>query len=158
MKQERKVETFTYEDLGFPILLIDCPMKKVFGEWILDINLAQLQLNVLKHLINKDSPLTKDELRFIRKYFEMTTTSFGNVFGVTHAAVLKWETGQVSPHPTTEVYIRLFVLDRLQAKNNEFVRLYHKIRPTDLIKKRKVKRSKESIDLMKIHIDELKIA
>ena len=28
---EKKIETFTYTDLGFPIKLIDAPMKKNLG-------------------------------------------------------------------------------------------------------------------------------
>ena len=36
---ERKKETFIFEGLGFPIKLIDTPMKKVFGQWVIDIDL-----------------------------------------------------------------------------------------------------------------------
>ena len=67
---DKKVETFTYKDLGFPVQIIDVPMKKVQGEWTLDINLNMLQLEVLKQLIHRPSPLKAEELRFIRKYFE----------------------------------------------------------------------------------------
>lgn len=31
---EKKTETFTYLDLGFPIRLIDVPMRKIMGEWV----------------------------------------------------------------------------------------------------------------------------
>ena len=31
--KKRKKKTFIYEGLGFPIKLINVPMKKVFGEW-----------------------------------------------------------------------------------------------------------------------------
>ena len=37
---EKKHETFVYEGLGFPVQLIDCPMKKVLDEWVLDLNLG----------------------------------------------------------------------------------------------------------------------
>ena len=155
MKKERKVETFVYEDLGFPIRLVNCPMKKVFGEWMLDINLAQLQETVLRILIYKRSSLSKEELRFIRKHFGFTTTKFGEFFGVTHAAVLKWESGQVHPQPTTEIFIRLFALDHLRAKSDEFLKLYHQIRPIDLIKQR---RSNVDCPPVKIDAHELKTA
>ena len=155
MKKNRKIETFIYEDLGFPICLVNCPMKKVFGQWMLDINLAQLQETVLRVLIHKSASLNKDELRFIRKYFEMTTTKFGQFFGVTHAAVLKWESGQVRPQPTTEILIRLFVLENLSAKSDEFMQLYHEIRPADLLKQR---RSNFDIQPVTIDIDDLKTA
>lgn len=123
---EKKIETFTYEGLGFPIELIDAPMKKIYGEWILDINLGRLQREVINLLIHRPTPLQAGELKFIRKYFEMTTTTFGEIFGVSHVAVLKWESGQL-PAPAMDIYIRMFVMDRLQATNAEFGRLYHQI-------------------------------
>ncbi len=55
---ERKKETFIYEGLGFPIKLIDTPMKKVYGEWVIDIDMNALQLFVFKELIHKPVPLT----------------------------------------------------------------------------------------------------
>lgn len=155
MKKEHKIETFIYEDFGFPIHLMNCPMKKVFGEWMLDINLGQLQEAVLRILIHKASSLDKDELRFIRKYFELTTTKFGEIFGVSHAAVLKWESGQAHPQPTTELFIRFFALESLSAKSEELLELYREIRPADLIKQR---RSKLDLHPVIIDAEELKSA
>lgn len=130
---ERKFETITYEDLGFPIELIDAPMKKVFGEWVLDINLNKFQLEILKLLIHQQTPLQGGQLRFIRKYFEMTTTAFGEVLGVTHPAVLKWESGHL-PSPAIDMYIRMYVMERLRAKDEEFGKLYHQISLATLAK------------------------
>ncbi len=146
MVEENKVETFIYEDLGFPIKLINVPMKKVFGEWAININLGQLQRDMLYLLVYKKFPLTNGELRFIRKYFELTTTAFGKIFGVTHAAVLKWESDKGRVPPTTEFCIRLFVLDRLRAKNEEFGRLYHKITIESLTHQRKAESSTQTLE------------
>ncbi len=134
---ENKIETFIYQDLGFPIKLINAPMKKVYDQWFLDINLSKFQKNVLYGLVNKPSPLTGSEIRFIRKYFEMTTTDFGHIFGATHPAVLKWEKNESSMNPATEVCMRLYVLDRLQIKDKEFRRLYHKISIDSLVRHRR---------------------
>ena len=133
---ESKNETFTYEDLGFPIDLIDVPMKKILGEWVLDIDLNVFQFEVLKMVVHKPTPLQAAELRFIRKYFEMTTTAFGQVCGVSHAAVLKWESGQL-PTPPIDVYIRMYVMDRLKAKDAEFGKLYHQVSVADLAEAKK---------------------
>lgn len=126
MKKIRK-ETIIYEGLGFPIRLINAPVRELFGETILDINLGKFQRDILKAMIYKKQSLTGLEVKFIRKYFEMTTTIFGKAFGVTHAAVLKWESEQSRLPPTTELCIRLFILDKLQAKNDEFGKLYHMV-------------------------------
>ena len=126
MKEEKKIEDVVYEDLGFPIVLINCPLKKKFGEWFLDINLEMLQRDVLELLIRKPGPLTGNEIRFIRKYFDLTTTAFGKLFYVSHSAVLKWEKGDVPP-PPTDFCIRFFVLEKLSKKNSEFGKLYRQV-------------------------------
>lgn len=133
---EKKIDTFKYEDLGFPIELIDVPMKRVMGEWVLDINLNTFQQEVLKMLLHKPTPLLASELRFIRKYFEMTTTAFGEVFGVSHAAVIKWENGQL-PAPPMDLYIRMYVMDRLKAKNADFGKLFHEVNMATLAQAKK---------------------
>lgn len=145
--KERKKETFVYEGLGFPIKLINCPMKKVFGEWVLDINLTTLQMDMLKALIHKPVPLTGCELRFIRKFLELSTTDFGKLVGVSHPAVLKWEKEQVHINPATEIYIRLYVLQHLHAKDKEFRNLYEQISIDNLIKHKNDKRIPISIKL-----------
>lgn len=122
--KDRKSKTFIFTGLGFPIKLINAPMKKVFGEWCLDINLNKLMLAVLEELTHKPTPLTKDELRFIRSYLKMTLAEFGKVFGVSHVAVLKWEKGGNKVSPPLELCIRLYVLDHLQAKDAAFRALY----------------------------------
>ena len=109
------------------------------GEWILDINLNILQLEVLKILIHKTTPLQAGELRFIRKYFEMTTTAFGSAFGVSHAAVIKWENGHLPALPM-DVYIRMYVMDRLKVKNAEFVKLFHEVNVATLTQAKKSQR------------------
>ena len=143
---EKKIETFTYTGLGFPIELIDVPMRKILGEWVLDINLNILQLEVLNMLIHKPTPLQAGELRFIRKYFEMTMTAFGEVFGVTHAAIIKWESGQL-PAPPMDVYIRMFIMDRLNAKNADFGKLFHEVNMADLAQAKKERRKEKPLSL-----------
>lgn len=84
-----KKDTFIWEGLGFPIRLINVPLEKKFGEWILDINLKDFQKVVLHILAYKTAPLSGGELRFIIDYLKMSTREFANLFGVTHTAILK---------------------------------------------------------------------
>jgi len=129
---ETKKETFIYEGLGFPIELIDCPMKKMLGEWVIDINLSALQRFVFKGLIHKPYPLTGREIRFMRKFLDMTTTELGKSLGVSHVTILKWEKSKTPIVPSQEPYIRLFFCERF--KDTELVELYKEIRPEMLAK------------------------
>ncbi len=112
---ETKKETFIFHGLGFPIKIIDCPMKKVIGEWVIDIDLDALQLFVFKGLIHKPYPLTGGEMRFMRKFMSLTTEEFGKKLGVTHAAVVKWEKGQAEMSPVCDVYVRMLCANSLKA-------------------------------------------
>ena len=62
----------------------------------------------------------------------MTTTEFGKVLGVTHVAVIKWEFGENRISPTTDLCVRIYVLRRLNAKNEEFGKLLYEILPEQL--------------------------
>ena len=62
----KKYKSLVYRGLGFPIKLIHVPMKKMFGDWVMDIDLTELQLVVLRALVHKPISLSKDELKFIR--------------------------------------------------------------------------------------------
>ena len=131
MKQTKK-DTFIWEGLGFPIKLVNVPMKKIFGEWVLDINLANFQEVVLHILAYKTTPLTGSELRFIIDYLKMSTREFAQIFGVTHTAVLKWENEKTKMNPSTEVCLRLYILNHLKVADNEFRKLYLEINPQNL--------------------------
>jgi DNA-binding transcriptional regulator YiaG len=124
---DRKTKTLIYKGLGFPIKLIDVPMKKMFGDWVMDIDLTELQLVVLKALVYKPMQLTKEELKFIRLFLELTTTEFGKIFGVTHSAVVQWENGKRNLSPPLELCIRLYAMNQLHIKDKEFRNLYNTI-------------------------------
>ena len=153
--KDRKTKTFIYKGLGIPVKLINAPMKKVFGEWCIDINMNDLMLLVLEEIVHKPSALTGDELRYIRTYLEMTTTAFGKIFGVSHVAVLKWEGEKNRISPSLELCIRLYVLNYLSAKDAEFRALYNELSLEQLAKGQKGKIHPIAVDATS---DELKLA
>jgi DNA-binding transcriptional regulator YiaG len=132
MSKNKKIETFIYEGLGFPIRLVNAPLKKVFGEWVFGFSMDIFQKAVLHMLAMKSSPLTGKELRFIIDYFEMSYRGFAKIFGVSHVAVVKWEKEQSKMNPGTEIYLRLYILNYLKITDKEFRKLYLKINPENL--------------------------
>lgn len=129
---KHKIEKFyLYEGLGFPIQLINVPMIYIRGEFILDIDFNHLQNAVLLHLCYKKTPLTGNEIKFIRKYFSLNKTAFGRLFGYSHSAVVKWESQEnhfARIAPTAEIYLRLYILSFLQKEPVDFKELYEEIR------------------------------
>jgi DNA-binding transcriptional regulator YiaG len=118
---------FVYKGLGFPIMLTNVPLKKVMGEWVLNIDMNKLQSAALFALVHKPSGLTGSEIHFIRTHFQMTMEQFGKLFGVSHVSVVKWENNLSIIQANTEKLIRLYVYDQLRVKNNEFREFFHLI-------------------------------
>jgi len=73
---DKKRETFVYEGLGFPVLLVNVPMRKAYGEWIMDIDFEQLQKVAMLALAKKNASLSGREIRSIRHYLNMSTHKF----------------------------------------------------------------------------------
>ncbi len=136
--------TIIYKGLGFPITLIEAPIRKIAGEEVLDIDMNKLQITVLKLLIFKTTPLTGEQLHFIRKFFGMSTTEFAKKFGVTHPTILKWEKNQNLINPTTDCYIRLWVLQQIQE--DDLRRLYAEVTAEMLAANKAKKESTIEID------------
>jgi len=152
--KNKKNQTFVYEGLGFPIKLINAPMRKTLGKWVIDLDMNKLQVAVLRTLIYKPAPLTGDELKFIRKYLYLSMAEFGKVFGITHVAVVKWESGQRNISPPMEICIRLYILEQLHARDKEFRNLYNTIKLEMLSKHKTEKIHPLVIDMT----DDFKIA
>lgn len=134
--KDKKTSTFVYEGLGIPVRLINVPMKKMLGQWFIDINMETLQRVILEALIHKPFSLTGAELRYIRNYMEMSCADFGKTFGVSHVAVVKWENEKNGISPALELYIRLYMMTYLKAKDKEFRALYNDLSLDKLSKKR----------------------
>jgi DNA-binding transcriptional regulator YiaG len=124
MNKEKKIKTMIYTGLGFPIRLINAPMKKVYGKWAFDFSMGMFQEAVLHMLATKTSPLTGPELRFIIDYFELSYRDFAKLLSVSHAAVVKWEKKKSKMNPHTEVSLRLYILNHLNVSDKEFRKLY----------------------------------
>jgi DNA-binding transcriptional regulator YiaG len=127
MMKDKKIKTLIYKGLGFPIKLISVPMKKMLGDWVMDIDMTELQIIVLKALVYKPAQLSNNELRFIRHFLQLNTTEFGKIFGVTHSAVVQWEKGTRHASPPIDLCIRLHVMNHLHVKDKEFRQLYNEI-------------------------------
>jgi len=147
--KNRKTETVIYEGLGFPIRLINVPMKKAFGEWVFDINFNHLQIAVLLLLAKKQTRLTGKEIRFIRHYLRQSTHAFAKLLGVTHVAVLKWESEERKMTSSTEICLRLQILDHLEVTDKEFRKIYLTFKP-EVISKKRVKEEPLEVEVEKI--------
>ncbi len=134
MKKQKIEKKIVYGGLGFPVILHNVPMIELRGVWTLDVNLNALQKLVLLALAHHPSDLTGNQIRFIRIWLGLTQTEFGKLFGVTHPAVVKWEkTGDKGSkmNLTTQRDLRLWLLDQLLNKNDDFRKAFKIIHKMD---------------------------
>ena len=90
-------------------------------------NYNRYQEVVLNSLAYRPVKLTGSEIKFIRKYFQMTVRDFAKRFSVKHPAVVKWEKTKdkfTKMDWATEKDIRLFILDKLNKNASELYNLY----------------------------------
>ena len=127
-----KKDTFIFYGLGFPIQLVNAPMKKRLGDWTIDNDFDMLQKEAIKHLAKKTTPLSGDEIGFIIDFLKISTRNFAESLGVTHPAVAKWIKEETKMNPCTEICLKLNLLNHLNVKDVEFREIYAKIIPKNL--------------------------
>jgi DNA-binding transcriptional regulator YiaG len=113
---------FTIYRFGFPVLLKNFPARKVWGEWKPDINALQLRRKVAEALIVKASPLTGQEVYFLRRFLSLTMEELGKKLKVSHAAIGKWEKKEEQPTKMafpTEFMLRFLVHLHLEGFSPE---------------------------------------
>lgn len=142
MTETKVQKVYTDHGCGFPVKLINAPMAKIRGEWVLNVDSNKLDEAVLRALIFKPTRLTGAEIHFIRVFFEMTLKEFGEKFDVTHPAVRKWEE---TKNKATEMKwsiekdIRLFALTGISKKAKDFFEAYKELETKAATKKVEIK-------------------
>lgn len=127
MAKQKIEKEFIYHGLGFPIVLRNVPMIELRGIWTPDIDFNILQKVMLLTLAHHPADLTGNQIHFIRVWIGVTQTEFGKLLGVTHAAVAKWEKTKNNPSKmslSTQRELRLYLLDHLLSKDEDFRKAY----------------------------------
>lgn len=102
-----------FEELGFPIVLVDPPMVEVRGHRVPDVNLRELEGAVFRQLITQPARLTGAEVRFIRKHLRFRQADLARVLNMAnHSVVSHWEgreDGAAGMEYNTEVLLRVWM-------------------------------------------------
>lgn len=130
-------------------MLINAPIRKTLGVWVLGINYSKLQNTVLLMLIKKPTPLSGKEISFIRHYLNLTTCEFSKFFDVSHVSILNWESRKRKMDLNAEIVLRLRILDHLKISDKEFRKNYL-FYTSNIIAKLRDENSRLEIDAKKI--------
>ncbi|MCX7046165.1 MAG: hypothetical protein NTX50_11855 [Candidatus Sumerlaeota bacterium] len=129
---ERKIQkTYIDKTAGIPVILLDVPMVKVYGEWTPDINYRQLDKALCATIAVKKGQLTGAELRFMRRNMGLKLNDFAKHFHVSHESITEWEKcgdRSTSMDWHIEKDIRLTVLDWLGIDPKNFKQVFEQLR------------------------------
>ncbi len=153
MKNQKIKKEIIYDGLGFPIILRNVNMIECRGVLIPDIDLNVLQKVVLLTLAHHPTYLTGNQIRFIRIWLGLTQSAFGKLFGVTHPAIVKWEKSKNSPSKmnfSTQRDLRLWLLDQLLTRDEDFRKAFKIIHKTEYISKIDLLEFNVPIDLVAV--------
>lgn len=114
--ENKILKKFVYEGFGFPIALVNVPVRKIRGEWVPFINYNELAKSVLRVLCFFREPLTGNQIFFIRQQIGLTGQQLADMLGVTQAAVSKWEKKKdeiAKIEPAIEFCLRFIALEHV---------------------------------------------
>ena len=115
-----------FNELGFPILLVDPPMIEVRGHQVPDVSLRVVQDAAFHLLVVKPSRLTGAEVRFIRKHLRLRQADLARVLNMAnHSVVSQWESREDEPtgmEYNTEVLLRIWMAAKV-GRGDQLVEL-----------------------------------
>lgn len=121
-------ENYTYFGLGFPVTLKQVEMVLLGNEWLPKIDVKNVANIIVKELAIKTTPLTGNEVHFIRTHFGMSLREFGSVVvHEAHTAVKKWEDYKdkiTKMNTNTEIVIRNFILEQTSSQTDKQAKFY----------------------------------
>lgn len=132
-----------YMGFGFPILLVGVEaMKSEDGSSFLDIPHQKLARSLFLAVLLKPAPLTGAELKFLRKYLDLTQEQFAKLIGAkSHSNVAIWENKGQQPTgmiEQAEMIARLKLAVDYSGGAVKFEDVYSNIIKTGLAKEEKI--------------------
>ena len=122
-----------YNELGFKIILVNPPMLTLpNGTKIPAPNMKKLQITAFRALAEKPSRLTGDEVRFVRKYMQMTQVDFSKWLNMSnHSVVSQWEAREehlCGMDYNTDILLRLLMETHLSKRSTFPINKIDKLR------------------------------
>lgn len=107
---------------GFPIIIVNPKYRIVHGDKTLDINHNEIFRRIFVALLVKPGPFTGNEIKFLRRYLDMTQTEFSKRFLMKddHARISLWENRKDEPtgmEVIVEAGIRMHMATTIETIN-----------------------------------------
>jgi putative zinc finger/helix-turn-helix YgiT family protein len=100
------------------------------GEHVVELPHERLQSEVGRSLLEKRSPLTGQEIRFLRKAMALKGVELARMMGVNEATLYRWESGDKSISAVSDRLLRLLYAARKDIKAKRLSERFAEIGPT----------------------------
>lgn len=88
---KKNLNRYDYKGCGFPVVILNAPMRNLMGDWVLDIDPRLIDRQVALELAKSHAKLTGNQVAFLRKWSGQTMRAMGSSLSTSHVAVHKWE-------------------------------------------------------------------
>ena len=113
-------KTVKFNGFGFPVVLLNAPMKVEHGEEIPDVNFNRIQDILFQALLLKPSRLSGAEVKFLRHYLELTQEAFSKTVKVERSLISKWESKDLKATGMSS-HIEIFLRLKLAKLKNQSI-------------------------------------
>lgn len=112
-------ENYRYDDSGLPyVVLVNVEVSRCAKCGAVEVKIPAIEplhRAIAWSVARKDSRLTPEETRFLRKYLGFSTGDLAEIVGIDPATVSRWENGTRPIGPTTDRLLRMMVATRSPA-------------------------------------------
>lgn len=108
MSNIKIIDRYEYTGFGFPVVIVKAPMRKIAGEWALDLDHRTMNKALALELTKSHSKLTGAQVTFLRKWAGLSMIELGKMLGKSRIAVHKWESFGNRPTNMDENTERVF--------------------------------------------------
>ena len=108
----QEMRTHHYTECGLPNVFIkDVPVEvcRCGEEYIQIPGMEEVDRRIGEKLLGKDQLLTGEEIRFLRKWLDLTSEEFAVSLGLKRATISRWENGKTPVYLFIDRLIRLYV-------------------------------------------------
>lgn len=153
------LKNYEWLGYGFPVIFDELPAIKVRGELIPDTDFSEFEKPLVEFICaSQEIPLSGNQVKFIRMYFDMSLREFAKFLNVKHQSIMRWESKKKSAariDVNTEIVMRLMILKRLNSKSEMIDHVVDKV--TDVEKFESAGHYKQSKPL-RVHGDVIQAA
>lgn len=126
-----EIKNYKWNGFGFPVIFESLPAIKLRGEIVPDVDFNSFTKPLVEFICSEQKvPLSGNQVKFIRHFFDMSLRDFAQFVNVKHQSVMRWESKKQAAAKidvNTEIVMRLIILKKLKSTNESIQHAVDKV-------------------------------